>query len=224
MKNKISILTLFILSITKGYGQMKDFYGGVSFSSHNEIGSRMIYGSRYSDENKLTHSFGAGIRVQEKFSKTWGYTIGLNYVKRQYNISVPYDHCFDLPPEYACTHNMTWARTFGYKTVELPLGISKYLITKNKFELYTNLTGTICYNYQSFYGAVKNNKINLFSSAVTSNIGFSYNPHKNLKLIVEPFIRMLYKQQVDPILLWRPEHQWAYFDNFGANLLLMYKL
>lgn len=224
MMHKIWVIFLFIIFTANGFAQSPNRLYGISFQSQNEIRSRMIYQSPFNDNKKVDYSFGAGIRVQDKLNADWGYTIGLNYIKKTYNMRMFYDHCFDLPSGYACNMILTSVPKFGYHTIELPMGINRYFKIKNKFQFYTSLTGIICYDFQSFYGTQKLNKIHLFSGSIVGGVGTSYKISEGIKLAFEPFVRLLYKQKIDPIILVTLEKTWATFDNLGGSLVLMYTL
>jgi hypothetical protein len=191
----------------------------------------MIYGPGFEERNSLTQFFGTGIRLQKKFKETWGINIGVNYVKRQYEMIVPFNHCYFLQPGQGCTYILAHVDRYGYKTIEIPLGINKYLVTKDRWELYINLNTIIAYDFQSFYNPYipkmetkTINEVNLFSSSLTSSVGFAYNLTKKIKINIEPFIRIIHTQRIDQILITGNEKNWTYFDNFGGHLLLLYRL
>ena len=151
MKIALSILATICLTISTSYGQTKDFFIGPSFSFHNESRNKMIYGPGLEERNSFSQFPGIGIRMQKKVNESWGVNIGLNYVKRQYEMKVPFNHCFFSSPGEFCTDILAHVDKYGYKTLEVPIGINKYLITRGRFELYLNLTGLVALDFQSFY-------------------------------------------------------------------------
>lgn len=212
-------------------GQTEDFFMGATFSFHNETRSKLIYGPGYEERSSFTQFFGYGIRMQKRFKETWGLNIGSNYVERKYNMKVPFDHCYFLKPGEGCTHILAHVDGYGYKTIEIPLGVNKYLVTKNKWTIYINLNIVTAIDLQSFYKPYipimekqTINEINLFSSSLTNSIGFGYYLTERLMLNIEPFIRLIHTQRIDPILITGNEKRWTYFDNFGSHLLLLYRL
>lgn len=230
-KKILSIIATILLTISSSYGQPNDLFIGASLSLHNEMRSKMIYGPGLEERNSFTQFFGTGIRAQKKFKKTWGINIGLNYVKRQYEMTIPFNHCYFLNPEEGCTYILAHVERYGYKTIEIQLGINKYLIVKDRWELYINLTAMTAFDFQSFYNPhipkmemKKNNEVNWFSNSLTSGLGFGYNVTKKLKINIEPFVRLVHTQRIDPILITGYEEKRTNFDNYGGHLLLMIRL
>lgn len=231
MKRIIFISTIIWITVSTSYGQTNELYFGATISFHNEIRSRMIYGPGYEERTSVTQFFGTGIRIQSKFKKNWGYNIGLNYVKRQYEMVVPFDHCYFSQQGEVCTQILAHVDKYGYKTFEIPLGINKYLVNKDNWELYINLTVITAIDFQSYYYPYipemeikKNNNISLFSGSLTSGLGLGYDITEKIKINIEPFIRLIHIQREDPILITGYEEKWTYFDNFGGQLLLLFKL
>lgn len=70
----------------------------------------------------------------------------------------------------------------------------------------------------------KNNEVNWFSNSLTSGLGFGYNVTKKLKINIEPFVRLVHTQRIDPILITGYEEKRTNFDNYGGHLLLMIRL
>jgi len=231
IKRIILISTIIWITVSTSYGQTNELYFGATISFHNEIRSRMIYGPGYEERTSVTQFFGTGIKIQKKFKKTWGYNIGLNYVKRQYEMVVPFDHCYFSQQGEGCTQILAHVDKYGYKTFEIPLGINKYFVNKDNWELYINLTAITAIDFQSYYypyipemETKKNNNISLFSGSLTSGLGLGYNITKKVKINIEPFIRLIHIQREDPILITGYEEKWTYFDNFGGQLSLLFKL
>jgi len=231
MNQTFLVFVMTLLTTSTILGQTNDLFMGITFSFHNETRSRMIYGPGYEERNSFTQFFGTGIRMQKKFKETWGLNFGLDYVKRQYEMKVPFDHCYFLLPGEGCTYILAHVDRFGYKTIEIPLGINKYLIIRDKWELYVNLNAITAYDFQSFYHPYipkmetkTHREINLFSSSLTSSFGFVYNLTNKIKINIEPFIRLVHTQRIDPILITGYEKKWTYFDNFGGYFLLLYRL
>lgn len=232
MKKAILVSILICMSIIPvSYGQTGDFFVGPSISFHNEFRSKMIYGSGREERNSFTQFFGTGIRMQKRFRPTWELNIGINYVKRFYEMIVPYDHCQFLKEGEGCTYILAHVDRYGYKTIEIPLGINKYLLTKGRWEMYGNLNAVTAYDIQSFYNPYipeseikKINEFNFFSGSLTGSMGVGYNLTDQLRLNIEPFVRLIHTQRIDPILITGYEEAWTYFDNFGVHILLMLRM
>lgn len=231
MKPTILMVVTILLTTSASFGQTNDLYIGPVFSFHNETRSRMIYGPGYEKRNSSTQFFGTGIRMQKKFKSAWGLNFGLNYVKRRYEMIVPFNHCFFLEPGEGCTYILAHVDKYGYKTIEIPLGINRYLIIKDKWELYINVNGVTAFDFQSFYnpfipkiGTKTNKETNRFSTSLIGSLGFSYNLTDKIKINVEPFIRLVHTQRIDPILITGHEKRSTNFDNFGGHFLLLYRL
>lgn len=231
MKKILLLFGAVYLSCLASYGQTAKLYVGPSLSFHQEERSRMIYGPGYEERNSLTHFFGAGVRVQKKFKNSWGLHTGFNLVTRQYKMTVPFDHCFFLEEGQNCLLFLAHVDSYGYKTIEIPIGINKYLVTNNKFELYLTLTALTAFDYQSFYNPYLpktekeiSHSINLFSNSFTGGLGLGYSLTERIKLNAESFVRFIHRQRKDPILFTGYEKEWTHFDNLGGHLLLLYRL
>jgi hypothetical protein len=231
MKRDLAVAVLLLLTILKSYGQQNNIYLGTSTSFHYETRSRMIYGPGRVERTSATSFLGTGIRLHKKVGHRWGVTTGATYVKRHYEMIVPFSFCSFLEPGEGCPYILATVSEFGYKTVELPLGINKYVLDIKKFELYLNLTYVVAFDLQSYYhsaipavGIKKLNKTQVFSNSVLSGFGCSYHLTENIKLTVEPFIRLVHTQRHDPILITGYEKRRTNLDNYGCHLLLMLRI
>lgn len=231
MKNAFLISAILLLSTSAAYSQDKDLFIGPSFSYHHEYRSKMIYGPGYEERTSATQFLGSGIRLQKKFHERWGLNTGLNYVERRYAMRVPFDHCYFLQPGEACLHYLAHVDEYGYKTIEVPIGINGYLISSKGFELYANLTAMTAFDFQSYYhpfipktGTEKNTELNLFSASLTASLGFGFPLTEKLKINFEPFVRLIHTQRLDPLLITGYENRRTSFDNYGGHFLLMYRL
>lgn len=223
------ILLVCILMLSSiGYGQTSSFYIGPSVSYHKEKRSRSIYGPGHITKSSETEFYGLGIRMQKKFHKNFGLNIGLNAVKRHYDMVVPFNHCFDLPPGSGCTNILMHVKSFGYKTLETPIGINTYFVSTNWIELYLNLNVVPAIYYQSYYqpssSSHTNNELKYFGTSLTAAAGMGLNLTKNLKINAEPFLRLVHYQRNDPIIITGQHQRRTNFDNFGAHLMLSYRL
>jgi hypothetical protein len=209
-------------------GQSNRLYIGPASSWQGESRTRMIYGPGYEERNSATRLYGYGIRAQLKFAESWGMNAGINYIRRHYEMTVPFNHCAFLEPGQGCTFILAHVDEFGYKTIEIPVGINKYFVAKDRWELYSNLNVVTAFDYASYYGAYvpdtgmfENRELNLFSGSLTGSVGIVANILPGLKVGFEPFIRLVHVQRKDPILLTGYEKPWTYFDNDGGNVLLL---
>lgn len=231
MKYALLISAILLLSVSAAYSQTQDFFIGPSFSYHHEYRSKMIYGPGYEERTSATQFFGAGIRLQKKFHERWGLNTGLNYVERQYEMRVPFDYCFFSQPGEFCMDYLAHVDQYGYKTIEIPIGINSYLICSKSFELYANLMTLTAFDFQSYYlpyhsksGMERNNDLNLFSGSLTASLGFGIPLTERLKINFEPFIRLVHAQRLDPILITGYDNKLSSFDNYGGHFLLLYRL
>ena len=231
MKQTILMIATMLLTSLTLCGQSNNFFIGPSFSFHNETRSKMIYGSGLEERSSSTQAFGTGLRMQKKFKETWGLNFGLNYVKRQYETIIPFNHCYFLAPGEGCNYMLAHVDQYGYKTIEIPVGINKYFLTKEKWEVYFNVNVITAFDFQSFYNPylpkteIKTiKKVNFFSGSLTSSVGLAYSVTDRIKLNVEPFIRVVHVQRIDPILTTGYEEKWTRFDNLGWHFLVLYRL
>ncbi|WPR76488.1 hypothetical protein [Algoriphagus sp. NG3] len=230
MKKTILTITTILWMTFSIFAQTNDFFIGPAFSFQSETRSKMIYGPGYEERNSKTDFFGIGIRMQKRFMNSWGLNFGANYIKRHYEMIVPFDHCHFSEPGVSCTKILAHVEKYGYNTIEIPLGINKYIISKEKWELYMNLNAVTAYDFQSFYISYipkmetkKKREINHFSTSLTGTIGFAYKVTDKTKFIAEPFMRLAHKQRLDPILITGREKERTNFDNHGLHLLLLYR-
>lgn len=166
--------------------------------------------------------------MQKQFNRFLGLNVGLNYVERQYEMTVPYNHCYF---EEFCTSILAHVDRYGYKIIEVPLGVNLYLVSNDKWELYFNANGITAFDFQSVYHpylpkteARTNNDLNFFSGSLTTGLGVGYHLTEKVKINMEPFIRVIHAQRADPILITGYEKKWTNFDNLGLHLLLLYRL
>jgi hypothetical protein len=231
MKKGIAVVIVFLLGILKSHGQQNTTYLGTSLSLHHEIRSRMIYGPGRVEKTSSTSFLGTGVRLQKKLGHDWGVNTGVTYVRRQYKMTVPFSYCSFLKPGEGCPYILAHASEFGYNTVEISLGVNKYLLERRKSGIYINLTYLVAFDFQSYYhsyipavGIKRINKTQIFSNSILSGFGYSYSLTENIKLIIEPFIRLVNTQRQDPILTTGYENKRTKFDNYGGHLLLMFRI
>lgn len=226
MKNTILFLVIMWLFVLESYGQTNDFFIGPALTFHHEVRSLMIYGPGYEERISNTQFFGTGLRLQKIFNRSWGLNIGFNYVRRHYKMNIPFDYCSFLEPGENCPYVLAHVDEYGYKTIELPLGISKFFVNHANWELYFNLNVLTAYDFQSFYHPYiqENNEFNLFSGSLTSGVGVSHYLTEKIKINVEPFTRIIHTQRKDQFLIVGEERAWTYFDNLGGHVLLLYRL
>lgn len=231
MNKVVLVLAIFLLTVSTSFGQMKDFYVGASLSFHQESRSKMIYGPGLEERNSLSHFLGTGISVQKRLNEAWGLNVGLAYVNRQYKMEVPFNHCYFSNPGEFCTAILAHVDKYGYRTLEVPIGINRYFISNGSMEIYINVTALTAFDFQSFYNpniigteTVVNKEVNLFSGSLISGFGFGYHLTEKLKINLEPFVRLIHTRRQDPILITGYEDKWTHFDNLGANLVLMRRL
>lgn len=233
MKKVTLILTAILLTSSAVFGQTDDFFVGTAVSIHNEIYlERASNGFEIYEKNAVAQSFAAGVRMQKKLKGDWGLNFGLNYMERAYETLVLYNHCYlTFQSEFPCDTRARYLDKYGYKTIEIPLGVNKYLVTKEKWELYINVNAVTAYDFHSFYNpssqeteTITHNKINFSSSSLTSSAGLAYNLTNKLKINFEPFIRLIHLQRTDPALRNNDIIKWTHFDNFGGHFLVLYRL
>jgi len=91
------------------------------------------------------------------------------------------------------------------QTNEFSIGID--YSAHNEWEIYLKLNGAIAINLKSnyieSYRAVTNSerKFSLFSGSLISNAGLGFKFNDELKLRIEPYLRLIHKQKIDPVLL-----------------------
>lgn len=230
MKKATLILTAILLTGSTVFGQTDDFFIGTAVSVHNEIYlERASDGFEIYEKNTSAQHLSVGVRMQKKLKDDWGLNFGLNYLNRQYETIVSYNHCYFS--DGLCDQMLRYLDKYGYKTIEIPLGINKYLVTKEKWEFYFNVNAVTAYDVHSFYDpcfqeteTITQNRINFSSSSLTSSAGLTYNLTNKLKINFEPFIRLIHLQRIDSVLRHNYENKWTHFDNFGGHFLLLYRL
>lgn len=231
MKKTFLLGLYFVIISASVFGQSNGLYIGGVVSHHSEASSIMIYGPGLEARNGQTRFIGTGIELNKQFNSKWGMSLGINYVNRHYEMKVPYNHCYFLEPEEACTYILAHVDGFGYKTIEIPIGISRYLVQRNKIGFFLSIAAMPAFDFQSYYNpyipvseteTIK--KINMFSGSIISSAGISYAVAERLLLTAEPFIRVLYLQREDNILIIGQERDWTYFDNFGIQFSMLFRL
>ncbi|HLT06278.1 MAG TPA: hypothetical protein VK014_02065 [Cyclobacteriaceae bacterium] len=222
------LLTLFFIATSVTLAQNYGLYIGPAVSYHHENRSRMIYGPGLEERSSTTQFLGTGLRMQKQFNRLFGLNMGLNYVERQYEMIVPYNHCNF---EEFCTYILAHVDRYGYKTIEIPLGVNLYVVSNNKWELYFNANGVTAFDFQSIYHpylpeteARTINEFNFFSGSLTTGLGLGYHLTEKVKISMEPFIRVIHAQRSDPILITGYEKKWTNFDNLGLHVLFLYRL
>jgi len=217
-----------VWSSTLCFSQSGELSIGVDAAYHLETRTRTLETLNEAVERQSsTDFFGIGIALQKKFADTWGFNTGINYVQRQYNARVYFDHCYFAQPGQLCEDNLTTIDDYGYKTVEIPFGISRYISTGEKWELYLNVTLNTALYFQSFYNSslkYSTNEIHLFSGSLVQSIGLTRNINEKFKLTLEPFIRVINIQRDDPILILSSERKWTFLNNYGIHLLWLINL
>lgn len=225
MKQFCLILAIVFCGNTFCSAQSNDISIGVVVSYHEESRKRTL-DTNGDEKHSSIDFFGAGIKLQKKFADSWRFSTGLNYVKRHYRMTVFYDHCYFS--EGDCELDLRSAHSYGYRTIEIPLGISKYLSAGDIWGFYTNLNIMTAIDFQSYYtggGKISStNELHFFSCSLTHNFGLTRNIMERFQLTFEPFIRLVNVQRDDPILILSTERKWTFFNNFGAHLLLLYSL
>lgn len=231
MKKNILTLAIALLFISAIYAQQnQELFLGPTVSFYEEIRNNM----KMDDRNVKSHTkfFGTGVRAQQRLNESWGFTIGINYVKRQYESLVPYNHCLFDGDGLLCDDILEFANRYGYQTIEIPVGINKYFSAQGVWEFYYNLTVLTAYDFQAYYhpgySSKKGNEIdhafNAFSGSLTGGMGFGFDLTEKVKINLEPFVRLVYTQREDCILSSSVRKDWTYFDNFGAHLSILYRL
>lgn len=222
------LIVLFWICTSVTLAQTKDLYVGPVVSYHHETRSRMIYGPGLEERSSTTQFFGTGLRMQKQFNRLLGLNVGLNYVERQYEMIVPYNHCNF---EEFCTDILAHVNRYGYKTIEIPLGVNLYIISDEKWELYVNASAMTAFDFQSIYHpylpkteARTINEFNFFSGSLTGGLGLGYRLSENVKINMEPFVRVIHAQRTDPILITGYEERRTNFDNLGLHVLFLYRL
>jgi hypothetical protein len=230
MNTRLLFIALSMLTVSTSYGQANEWFIGPVLSFHSETRSKMVYGPGRVERSSVTQFPGAGIRIQKRFNKSLGFNTGLAYVKRHYQMSVPYNHCYFLQPGEGCTKILMHVDKYGYQTLEIPLGINGYLMGNSRLELYVNATALTAFSFQSFYqpsAAPRTETISKpgwFSHSLTSSLGVGYKLTDKIKLSIEPFVRLIHTQKTDPVLITGYENRRTYLDNLGAHIVLLTRL
>jgi hypothetical protein len=223
MKKTTTILAAFFLALSTVFAQNKNFFIGpvVSFQQEN----RTLSVFNRADESSANAFFGAGVRLQKRISNTWGLNTGFNYVTRSYDMVLNFDFCHFA--DY-CPEIYSFTKRFGYKTIEVPLSLNKYIISNQKWELYLHagLLGAV--DFQSFYDDgfhhFKNKGWNLFSASATGGVGAGYRLSPKISVNLGTFVRLAHTQRPDVYLWEGAGKKWTYFDNFGGNLMVLFQI
>src|SRR5690606_40200561 len=88
----------------------------------------MIYGPGLEERSSTTQFLGVGLRMQMQFNRLFGLNMGRNYMERQYEMIVPYNHCYF---EEFCTYILAHVDRYGYKTIDIPLGDNLYVVSND---------------------------------------------------------------------------------------------
>ena len=225
---KVSLIFITLLAISQwGYCQDgKNISIGISTSLQFETTNQRLP----NQEASYTSFFGHGIRIQKKLNPKWEVAVGVNYVKRQYNVLVPFDHCYFSETSF-CLDYLAWLNNYGYSTFELPIGIMRQIITKDKWGLYIGCNVITAIDFQSFYNPrnyvgeheIKRiHEIRYFSSSLTGNLGVSFLLTDKIKLNTEPFLRIVHNQR-ENLIIMRDQTSITYLDNFGIHFTLLYQ-
>jgi hypothetical protein len=222
----VSLKMIFVVGYTATcFSQTGGISVGVDVAYHLEARTRTLETMFHDGEKRhsLTDFFGAGIVLQKKFSNSWGLNTGIDYVQRQYDARVYFNNCFSGG---ICESILRTTGDYRYKTIEVPIGLSRYFPTAEKWEFFINLTVRTAIDFESFYGS-KNytlKETHLFSGSLIQNIGFTRNINGKIKLTLQPFIRLISIQRDDPILILSSERKWTFLNNYGMYVLLMHPM
>ncbi|PRY87954.1 hypothetical protein CLW00_10574 [Mongoliibacter ruber] len=199
-----------------------DFYLGISTTFHTEERSRTIYGPGWEERQSINQYFGYGIRAGKKILKSWEVTLGLNYVTREYRMSVPFDHC-SLQPGQPCAHILMHTDRYGYRNIEGQLGINKYVLQRKKWDLFLSGSVVTASSLSSYYRnqfntskKFENRSQNRFGTSWLGGMGIGYKPNPGIKFTLEPFVRIAHEQRIDPIIITGHEEARSSFDNYGV--------
>jgi hypothetical protein len=223
---QVSLILIFVIGYTATcFSQDGGISVGVDVVYHLEARTRTLETMLHDGEERhsLTDFFGAGVVLQKKFSNSWGFNTGIDYVQRQYNARVYFDQCFKGG---VCEYILRTVGDYRYKTIEIPLGVSRYLSTGERWEFYINLTLRTAIDFESYYGSKKLilDETHLFSGSLVQSIGLMNNINEKLKFSFEPFIRLVNVQRDDPILILSSAKKWTFLDNIGMKILFLYRI
>lgn len=231
-RNKFWLVFLLFASYSV-YAQAQEsgWYVGPVLSHHNEVRSRSIYGPGLEERSSETTFWSLGLRAERIIHRRVGIHVGLNYTRRHYEMTVPFSHCSFLGPGGLCTSILAHVDRYGYKTVEVPLGVTGYLIHTAKFQAYLGLSGVAAVSVQSFYSPflpalefMTLDETHYFGTSLLGNLGIGYSPVPGLRIAVEPFLRVTHRQRLDPILITGYESPHSRFANRGVRLVAAYRL
>lgn len=208
------------------FGQSKDISVGIGLSFQRDLQSR-----NYNNEEKssFNNSLGTGIKMIKDFNTKWGLKIEADYIKRSYEMEIPYSHCYFAEPGEQCTAIMTYLESYGYQTMGFNFGIIRYIKRNDKWKSYLNINVGTAFDFKSFYNdKYRNveeslNELNIFSGSLICNIGLERKLTDQIKLNIEPFVRVVHIQREDEIL-YETQKNLTGFDNFGIQLFLMFGL
>lgn len=222
---RISFLLLLLLCFTNilCLAQLNDLSIGPAVSYHRESRKRVVNDDERRSKANL---FGVGVKLQKEIKENLLFNIGLNYIKRHYDISVFYDHCYFAKDPNDCFLVLKSVGEYGYRTIEIPFGITKYLDANDKWITYININSIVAIDFQSYYNEVITNKANelhLFSGSIAGSLGIARRITARSWLHIEPFLRLINVQRNDPILFGE-EKKWTFFDDFRVQLYLMFEL
>lgn len=149
---------------------------------------------------------------------------------------VPFDHCYFGRPGAPCLKYLAHTNKFGYKTIEVPVGINAFILNSPKAELYVGLTALAAFTIQSYYkayipglvlgsGKLRHHEFNLFSKSLHGSFGAGYKINEQLKINFELFYRLVYRQRADPVL-FESNSKWIRndFNNYGLLVGIFYKI
>jgi hypothetical protein len=169
-------------------------------------------------------SWGIGLRLQKKIDKHWELNTGIKAVNRHYRSNEQINLCA-LQPGVFCHFARYQVESYGYRTLEVPLGLNRYLIHRGQWEVYFQVNLLSAFDYRSYYGALtpETNTLSYFSSSLTGGMGFSYRVSNGWRLTFEPFLRTVHHQRKDQVLVSRGNNQFSHVDNYGMTVLLMFR-
>ena len=218
------IFICFINSVC--FPQSKDLSISGATSIHTEYRKRTFWNG---NRNSFAVSYGIGVELQKKFTSNWGFDLGINYFNRRYVMNITYNHCYFIDDPLDCFLIYRYVSEFGYKTLEIPFGITRYLKVNEKWETYVDLNAVMAVDFQSYYKETvreivnKDNELHLFSGSITGSFGVGRRFAERYVLNFEPLLRIINIQRDDPIIDGT-ENKLTFLNDFGLHVSLKYEL
>ncbi len=223
------IVVLLLILFEKAYAQNDKIFFGPSISFNAEPFTQVYYENGRQERNAESQFFGFGIRIHKKLNRIWGIILGINQLTTEHKTNIPFNHCKFIKPGEACTYELRYVNSYGYKTLQLEFGIMHYLINRSKVEMYLKLSASTALDYESFYKqssdhqTMKDTKDHWFSNSLLGSVGLGFRPTSSTQLVLEPFLISIQLQRKDPIIR-NNKITWSYFDHYGACLSFMIQL